>query len=299
MTGTIDAHAHLWDRRLFHYEWLDSERDLPESFLPADLLATDPTIEAFVFVQADCAEAEGFSEAAWVQSLAPATPGLAGIVAFAPLEQATAGRALDALSALPLVVGVRRLLQSEQESFFRSPTLSQGLEEVARRGWTFDACVRWHQLDALHSLAHSHEDLPIVLDHLGKPPIGGDSESFTRWHASMSRLAELPNITVKLSGLPAEAASGAPAESFSTWLRAAFDLFGPSRTMVGSDWPVSGRTPLTRGGWFQVVNEAIGATAAEWGEVSATTARRVYKQTAPSSPRAETPAPASSLEETV
>ena len=115
----IDAHAHLWDSSRFHYDWLASEPELPATYLPEDFSRSAPEIESFIFVQADCAMAEGFGEAAWVQSLATSSrPVIAGIVAFAPLESNYAGPALAALSNLPLVVGVRRLLQSEDASFF-------------------------------------------------------------------------------------------------------------------------------------------------------------------------------------
>jgi L-fuconolactonase len=277
MMGTIDAHAHLWDRDRFRYDWLDHEENLPASFLPEDLLATGPAIEAFVFVQADCEPEEGYGEAAWVQSLAPVTPGLAGIVAFAPLERSFARPALAALSELPLVVGVRRLLQAEDQSFFELESLSHGLEEVARRGWTFDACVRWHQLEDLYRLARRHEALPFVLDHLGKPPLNGGPDEFTSWCTMLAKLAELPNTTVKLSGLPAEARVDASAGSFGPWIRAAYDLFGPHRSMIGSDWPVSSRTSLTRGGWVDTVKSTIGAEPSEWIQVAGLTAERVYR----------------------
>ena len=275
--GSIDAHAHLWDQDRFRYDWLDLEENLPASFLPEDLLASDPTIDGFVFVQAGCSPQDGFDEAAWVQSLAPSTPGLAGIVAFAPLEQSFARHDLAALSELALVVGVRRLLQDEDESFFQLKSLSEGLDEVARRGWTFDACVRSHQLENLYRLARQHEALPLVLDHLGKPPLHGGADEFAQWRKALAKLAELPNTVVKLSGLPAEAEAGTPATSFGPWIRAGYDLFGPHRSMVGSDWPVSSRTPLTRGGWIDTVRSSIGPEPSEWVQVAGLTAERVYR----------------------
>ena len=77
-----------------------------------------------------------------------------------------------------------------------------------------------------------------MLDHLGKPPLYGGPEEFARWRSALAKLAELPNTAVKLSGLPAEARNRAPEASFGPWIRAAYDLFGPHRSMIGSDWPV-------------------------------------------------------------
>ncbi|QIG39419.1 amidohydrolase family protein [Microbacterium sp. 4R-513] len=277
MTSVVDAHAHLWDRSRFTYDWLDDEPELPAVFLPEHLRAAGADIDGFIFVQADCLEKEGWAEASWIQSLKPSTPELSGIVAFAPLEKPYADFALGVLESIPLVVGVRRLLQGERVEFFELDSLGAGLDAVARRGWTFDACVRWHQLGALANLASRHEDLPIVVDHLGKPPLAGGPEEFEAWRTALAAVAALPNTTVKLSGLPAEAAPGAGLDLYRDWLVAVLELFGPERAMVGTDWPVSSATNLNRADWFELVRDATGVTAGEWTQLAALTAERVYR----------------------
>jgi predicted TIM-barrel fold metal-dependent hydrolase len=277
MTSVIDAHAHLWDRSRFTYAWLEDEPELPAVFLPGDLRAAGTDIDGFVFVQADCLEKEGWAEASWVQSLKSSTPELRGIVAFAPLEQPHADFALGALESIPLVVGVRRLLQGEGERFFELDSLGAGLDAVARRGWTFDACVRWHQLGALATLASRHEDLPIVVDHLGKPPLTSGAEEFDSWRKALAALAAIPNTTVKLSGLPAEAAPGTGQDVYRDWLVAAVDLFGPERAMVGTDWPVSSAGDLDRADWFELIRDQTGVTTSEWAQMAALTAERIYR----------------------
>lgn len=274
--AVIDAHAHLWDRTRFHYAWLDAEPDLPGTFLPSDLHEAAPEIDAFVFVQADCADDQGYDEAAWVRSLPAGSPALAGIVAFAPLERDDADTALTALEAIDGVVGVRRLLQSEHESFFEHRGLSDGLRGVVRRGWTFDACVRAHQLPALTSLVREHPDLTVVVDHLGKPEITSDAEAFERWRADLGALARLANTVVKLSGLPAESRGREPAPDVAPWLRAAVDLFGPQRSMLGSDWPVSGTGATRLPEWIAQVRAAVGASTADWHEITEGTVKRTY-----------------------
>ncbi|WP_308797788.1 amidohydrolase family protein [Agromyces silvae] len=273
-----DAHTHLWDRRRFRYDWLDQEPALPRRFLADDLAASSDLSERFVFVQADTAAAEGYDEAAWVESLDPGHERLAGIVAYAPLEHQDAERALDALASIPSVVGVRRLLQQEPDEFLAAPALHAGLRAVAGRGWTFDACVRWRQLPALADLAARHPALAIVLDHLGKPPLrsGPNSDAFTEWRLHLQRLAALPNVSVKLSGLPAEADRGLGAD-YGPWLRCATELFGPDRSMLGSDWPVSAvGFSSSRDDWFRIVQQCLAPSEAEWRAVSDLTAKRFY-----------------------
>ena len=158
-----------------------------------------------VFVQADARRDQGLQEAQWVHELAQRWPQIIGVVAFAPVEDGPSVRSyLRSLSDLPLVVGVRRLLQSEELSFFDQSSFHEGLEALQATGLRFDACVRHHQLPALITVATRHAQLPIVLDHLGKPPVmeGITSESGREWVGNIRRLAALPNVFVKLSRSP-------------------------------------------------------------------------------------------------
>ena len=274
MPQIIDAHAHLWDTSRLTYPWLADEPDLPAVFGPADLHGAAPEIDAYVFVEADCLDEQAFDEAAWVASSPDEHPRLAGIVANAPLEASGAEAALTRLEAVDRVVGVRRLLQGHDDAFFELPALAAGLRAVARRRWTFDACVHAGQLPALVGLARRHPDLTVVLDHLGKPDVRGGPDAFARWRTDLAALAELPNVVVKLSGLPAQA--GAQRIDLGHWLRAAVDLFGPDRAMLGSDWPVSSRGAWTLPEWIESVRTALGSTDDEWLSVAAGTARAAY-----------------------
>lgn len=274
MPQIVDAHAHLWDTARLTYPWLADEPDLPAAFGPADLHLAAPAVDAYVFVEADCLDAQAFDEAVWVASSPDEHPRLAGIVACAPLELPGAEAALTRLGEIERVVGVRRLLQGRDEAFFELPALAVGLRAVARRRWTFDACVHAGQLPALVGLARRHPDLTVVLDHLGKPDVHGGPDAFARWRTDLAALAELPNVVVKLSGLPAQA--GAQRLDLAPWLRAAVDLFGPRRAMLGSDWPVSSRGPWSLPDWIDTVRTALRPTDDEWDAIAAGTAQAVY-----------------------
>jgi L-fuconolactonase len=87
------------------------------------------------------------------------------------------------------------------------------------------------------SFAAAFPRQPFVLDHLGKPDIRGDG--FTEWRRHFGALAALPNVTCKLSGLVTEADwHGWTPAQLRPYLDAALEAFGPSRLMMGSDWPV-------------------------------------------------------------
>jgi L-fuconolactonase len=262
MAKLIDSHVHVWDPAVNDYDWLSGE--LSRAYLPEEYHDAAPETTGVIFVQADAVD--GVAEAEWVSRLE--WPQLLGIVAHAPLEVgAPVAAHLDRLDQLGGVVGIRRLLQDEPLAFFDDPGLLVGLRLLAERGMPFDACVRHTQLPALTAVLRRVPDLPVVLDHLGKPPVAtGDDGT---WARELRALAELPNVRVKLSGLAPEAS---PAQEFrgqaTGWLLAGLDAFGPERCMVGSDWPVSAIFPprQTPGQWLeQVLSDAAASDGdREW-----------------------------------
>ncbi len=279
----VDAHVHIWDPRVRRHAWLDSEPRLNRPFLPGDIDRGSSGVTKMIFVQADCAPDQGLDEAAWVAGLAPTWPELAGIIAFAPLEAGSVlDDHLDELGDLPLVVGVRRLLQDEPEEFFEDVRVTAGLQAVARHGLVFDACVRHHQLRALSALLERVPEATVVLDHLGKPAVAdADPAGFDRWRRDLTRLAANPRVFVKLSGLAPEAD---PSQSFASvsrqYLDAAVEIFGTERAMAGSDWPVSANAPhpLAYDEWFDLVLSpfARAESGRDRGDVAWRTASRVY-----------------------
>jgi L-fuconolactonase len=274
--GLIDAHVHVWDPTRHEYPWLVGA-DLHRRMLPADVDRAGGGTTGMVFVQAGAARRDALDEARWVA--AGEWPELVAIVADANLRDAPAALAshLDALAAVPRVAGVRDLLQDDPVESFEA--VLDGLLAVGERGLSFDACVRHPQLHSLAALLERAPGLVVVLDHLGKPPVdaGIDSPEGRRWSSALDRLAERPGTFVKLSGMTAESSDP---EAFDrnadAFLAHALSAFGPERTMIGSDWPVSSAFGI--GGafvdWIARVRRAVGEP--DWPEIAEGTARRVY-----------------------
>jgi L-fuconolactonase len=101
---------------------------------------------------------------------------------------------------------------------------------------SFDALVLPRQLQSLRGVAERYPDLPIVIDHAGKPPVA--SGELSPWREEMNRLAALQQVHCKLSGLVTEAAPGWTAGALKPYVAAILSAFGPERVMWGSDWPV-------------------------------------------------------------
>jgi L-fuconolactonase len=272
----IDSHIHMWDLRENTYDWVKGDEHLDRSFVPSDLDRGSSGVTGMIFVQAGASD--GLAEARWVDSLAGGWPELVGIVADAPLERGASVKAhVTELRSIDSVVGVRRLLQDEELSFFETDELAAGLNELVETGLTFDACIRHHQLPALTALLAKVPKLNVVLDHLGKPPIAAGIND--EWLAQFRALAENPRVFVKLSGVAPEAAPDRPIDVQALpFLLAALDIFGEERCMLGSDWPVSAVTPhaLRYDDWFSLVLDALSDAGADREQLAWRTASRFY-----------------------
>lgn len=272
----IDSHAHAWDATALIYPWLALAPQLPRT-ADAARLADEIGADGYIFVEAGADRGFGVKEA--VRASRSDWPGLRGVVAAVDLLAADLEATLSALRLLPLVVGVRHNLQGEAAGALVDSRWRRGLEIVAAHGLTFDACVRRGQLGELAAMVGAVPNLDVALDHMGGPPVseGLASQEGREWVDRIRRLAELPSVHVKLSGLPAIAADGASLRAHGPELvRAAVDSFGADRSMIGSDWPVS--TTLGAGAsfadWKALVRSAL--TSDEWRHVAGKTVKRFY-----------------------
>lgn len=75
-----------------------------------------------------------------------------------------------------------------------------------------------------------------MIDHGAKPPIArGELEP---WRGDIARLARLPQVHCKLSGLVTEAGGAWSVEGLRPYVDHILEVFGPRRVIWGSDWPV-------------------------------------------------------------
>jgi L-fuconolactonase len=273
----VDAHVHFWDPARLEYPWLGGVRAIAGPHLPAELRAEagDRGPEAFVFVQAECDRARFLEEVAWVSSLGD--PRLAGIVAFAPMDQGEATRqAIGRLAREPLVRGVRHNIQDDPDPrLCRRPEFVDGVRRLGEAGLTFDLCLRAHQLPLIVELISDCPTTQFVLDHAAKPEIRHGA--LDPWRAGIDALALRPNVVCKLSGLLTEAAPGAGAEALRPYAAHVLERFGPDRVLFGSDWPVL-KLASSYGAWLDVARElALPLAPAARRAIFSGTARRVYR----------------------
>jgi L-fuconolactonase len=237
----IDAHQHVWDPARARYDWLGPELAPIDTTMTFDELKPSLAragVDATVLVQS----ADNDEDTALMLDVAAAKPQVVAIVAFAPLEQpeAVAARA-EAFRANSLIVGVRNLIHNLPDPIWLlRPDVDAGLGVLEDAGLTFDlVAVLPEHLALVPTLVERHPDLRIVIDHLGKPPIGmADQEP---WWSLLRDAAESPTVYAKVSGLySAVGASGSwTPDTVRPSLHHALDCFGANRLMYGGDWPIS------------------------------------------------------------
>jgi L-fuconolactonase len=276
----IDSHVHLYDPRALSYPWMAGEPALNKVHSPADFTtACGPIqVDGIVFVEVDAAPKDRLAEAEWVTDLAARDGRIKAIVAAAPLELGEAARPdLERLAALPLVRGVRRLIQSEPDpEFCLRPDFVAGVKLLAEYDLSFDICVYHHQLESALELVRRCPEIRFVLDHAGKPDIRAGS--MDPWRGHIRELSALPNVWCKLSGMATEADHEAwSRKDLRPYIDHAVESFGFSRLMFGGDWPVSTlATDYPR--WVETVLWAIASrTEAEHRRLFRETAAEFYR----------------------
>jgi len=238
----VDAHVHLWNPQQFRLAWLDHEPALNKPFgldeYPRQ--GAGSTITGMVYVEVDAAPHYTLLEAQWAASLAVHDARLQGIVASAPVEHGDRMRSyLMALQSIgPLIKGVRRNLQGETDrAFCLQPDFVRGVQLVAEYGFSFDICIRHHQLPMVVELVRQCPDTRFILDHVGKPAI--KDHVLDPWREHLTQLAALPNVWCKVSGLVTEADPQRwTPDDLAPYLAYALEVFGEDRVMFGGDWPV-------------------------------------------------------------
>jgi predicted TIM-barrel fold metal-dependent hydrolase len=113
----------------------------------------------------------------------------------------------------------------------------------------------------LGALARRYPDVRITADHCNIP-LG--SFEIDRYVDELLPLAELANVTVKLSALPCYVEEGYPFGSLGPHVRRVVDAFGAERCMWGSDLS---RLPCPYTEWVDAMSDGLGVLSApevEW-----------------------------------
>lgn len=246
----VDPHHHLWDLDAVHYPWLvdqspgsfvSTNPDLSRNYLLSDYLAdaVDFDLVKSVNVEAHPDSIDPVAETAWLQAIAddPDNGGFPhGIVAGANLLVKEFLDTLADHAKFPNLRGIRQVISWEEDLDINSTIWRANFGHLEEYGLSFDLQITPDQMKDAAKLALDFPDIQIVLNHTGFPDTGKE-HGYEEWQPGMKLLAECDNVSVKISGFGIFD-PGWTLVSIRPFILETINLFGPSRCMFASDFPV-------------------------------------------------------------
>lgn len=286
----VDAHHHLWDLSAVCYPWLMAKGE-PRFFGDPTAIQRDYLVDEFreaasasgfaASVHIQVGAAEPLAEARWVQAIADANPGWpAAQVAFCDLSDPDPEARLAELTRLSTVRGIRQIVGRSQDEDEKSgvnqllanPDFKRGLQLASSMGLSFDLQLTPQLMRPAAELLAGVPDLKVALCHAGSPS-DHSRRAMADWESGLARLAELPQIVCKLSGL-GMFFHGWNSDEFRPVVEVCLACFGPGRCMFGSNFPVDSLQASyakNASAYFRVVPQ-------EWHDtVFRSTAERFYQ----------------------
>jgi L-fuconolactonase len=260
----IDAHQHFWRLSERAGYWPPAElAAIYRDFAPADLepLLRENGVRGTVLVQT----LPKVEDTDWMLDLAARHDFILGVVGWVDLASADAPASIARLARNVKFKGLRPMLQDLADPhWIEDPALDAGVAAMLEHGLSFDALVLPGHLGPLLRFAERHPELPIVIDHAAKPLIA--QGAFEPWLSDMRRLAALPQVCCKLSGMLTETglphASPDGQQAVAPYAEAVIDLFAADRLIWGSDWPVL-RLASDYTTWLNMARALLAALPAE------------------------------------
>lgn len=280
MVDLIDTHQHLVYPGTLGYGWTDGIPALANKAFTVDDyrgLTSGSGIVGSLFMETAVDDADYQREAAHVAAIAKEdNSGILGLIVSArPESDEGFSDWLEAAKAMG-AVGIRRVLHVVADDMSSSGTFRANVRKIGAADLVFDMCFLARQLPLAAELAQACPETRFVLDHCGVPDIAAGE--IDRWKRDITAVASHENVVCKLSGLLAYCAPGsAGSEAIRPYVDHVLEVFGPSRMVWGSDWPVvdlGGGLPL----WLEVTRTILGELSGdEANAIGSGTAKSVYR----------------------
>jgi len=101
----------------------------------------------------------------------------------------------------------------------------------------YDILIFPDQMGYTNQFVKNISGVRFVIDHIAKPDI--KNQNIDKWASNMKIISRYENAWCKVSGMVTEADwQNWQQSDFEPYLDVIFEVFGASRVMFGSDWPV-------------------------------------------------------------
>lgn len=233
----IEPHVHVWSLDTERYPWSDATANPPkESATAEELIAVldEHGIEGAVLVQVIF---YGLDNSYAADSLRKYPNRFAGVCLVDP-EDPQAPNKLEWEVKERGFSGLRlRPCADRASTWMSDPKTFPLWEKAAELGVTISVLSHIEQLAMLATPAERFPEVPIIVDHIGWPPVeeGPDGEELKH----LLRLERFPNIHVKITDPWAISKDEAwPYRRAEPIYKRVFETFGRERCLWGSDWPL-------------------------------------------------------------
>jgi predicted TIM-barrel fold metal-dependent hydrolase len=255
----VDAHQHFWDPGRTPHPWL-STAPLPDfrygdytalrrPYLPPDLRADvkGHRVVATVHVEAEWDTNDEVGETRWLAGLRAEHGWPTVAIGHARLEDPGVDEVLAGHAAFDFVRGIRQkpvAAASAAQARRGGPgsmddsRWRRGYARLERYAFSYELQTPWWHLDAAADLAHAFPRTTIVIDHTGLPS-DRSLDGLKAWREALETAAAEPNVALKISGLGQRNRTW-PRDGNRNVVRDAIAIFGVSRCMFASNYPVDG-----------------------------------------------------------
>ena len=288
----IDPHIHLWDLSTGLYPQFETPTDsfignnkaIARSYLLDEFLdeaGSELKIAGAVHVEAF--PTDPVAETKMIQAVNTTSPVPLAVVGAASLQDPALPMLLDRHCEVQEFRGVRQVVNLHADPFYTyvntdfmaDPAWRDGFAMLAGRDLSFDLQLYPHQIGlACEVLEHSAETR-VAVNHaamwMDRTP-----EGWRSWRDGLRRLAEWPNVSIKISGLGMFDHKWTT-ESIRPLIYEVLEAFGTKRSMFASNFPVDKLFSSYRTIWaaFQTCTDSL--SGSEQQDLCFETARRFYR----------------------
>lgn len=250
----VDTHHHIWLRkdvawlkdppipRMFG-DYFGLRRDYPVEEWMNDIVPEGATKS--VHVTAMWGPGRELDETRWLQSVANQHGFPHGIVCNADLTKPGIEAELKEQTQFKNVRGVRQMLYWDGNSLRQAatrpdlcatPEFQRGFALLEKHGLHFEVQVFASQVHWATDLIKTFPNMRMILVHAGM--LADRSQpGIDQWRDALKRMAEHPNLHVKLSGI-GMFTNGVARPQVRQVIRDVIQIFGVERTIYGSNFPL-------------------------------------------------------------
>ena len=237
----IDTHMHLLYGQNFAYDWsagIDVLKSQDFSLQHYSELAALAGVTVAIFMETAVNAKFSQAEAIFAKTKVDDNDTMVkGVIAGCFPQKKDGFEAWLAQTGDAGYVGYRRILHTEPDELSQSNIFIDNVKKIGAHHKCFDMCFAQRQLPLAIKLAKNCPNTQFILDHCGVPDIAGGD--FGQWATDISNLAELENVSCKISGILAYVpGSKNAAQIIKPYVEHCIEAFGWNRVVWGGDWPV-------------------------------------------------------------